>query len=369
MLLKFKPYVRVLLNEEELKVIISRPLEDGDVGDIFELTPLGRDIIRLLSEAITIDEIIAKLGISTQNDLNEMNEIIDLLRNERYIGVETENLSSQYQVLESIYGRVIPIWGEIETENHNRYQIQQSIMSKKVGIIGCGTLGMGIISKLITSGVSKFILVDDDTVSRTNLTRQSSFILKDIGKSKVEVAKQYICDRTENPSVTIHNKRINTMQDLSIFHNVDILIVASDELGVDELVQEYGNETKVPISFSGGYTGSTGKIFPIVIPDKTHNYNCAHEYLYNVIGKDKKGFKDINNKFTVSSITSIAEFIVSISSFEILKYLTGVMQPYLINKILFFNFANYTIDVINIENENCNCIPTEETEGIFVKHE
>jgi len=45
------------------------------------------------------------------------------------------------------------------------------------------------------------------------------------------------------------------------------------------------------------------------------------------------------------------------------------MQPYLINKILFFNFANHTIDEINIENENCNCITTEAIEEIFVTGE
>lgn len=356
MLLKFKPYVRVLLNTEELKVILSRPLKDGDVGDIFELTPMGVNIIRLISEEISKEELIDKLGITTQSDFSEMNEIVDLLLYEKYIGSETENLKNEYQELESIYGRVIPIWGEIETEHQNRYQIQQSIMKKKVGIIGCGTIGMGIISKLITSGVSNFILVDDDHVSRTNLTRQSAFQLKDVGKSKVEIAKQYICDRIENPLVTINHKRIKTIENLTIFNDVDILVVASDEHAIDELVQEYGNQSKVSLSFSGTYTGSTGKIFPIVIPGVTHDYNCAHDYLYNAIGKDKMGFKDINNSFTVSSITSIADFIVSISSFEIIKYLTGAMQPYLINKILFFNFANYIIDEINIENANCNCL-------------
>ena len=360
MLLKFKPYVRVLLNEDDLKVIISRPLEDGDVGNIFELSPLGRDIIKLLIETISIDDIKAKLKITSHSDLNEMNEIIDLLLVERYIGVETENLSSQYQDLDSIYGRIIPIWGEIETENQNRYQIQKNIMSKKIGVIGCGTIGMGIISKLITSGVSKFIIVDDDIVSRSNLTRQSSFLLKDIGKSKVDVAKQYICDRIENPDVTILKKRINNLHDLSIFNEVDILVVASDEYGVDQLVQDYGHQSNITVSFSGGYTGSTGKIFPIVIPGKTHDYNCAHEYLTNVVRLEKKDFKDINKKFTVSSINSIADFIVSISSFEILKYLTGVMQPYMTNKILFFNFANYTIDEINIDSEYCNCLTNKE---------
>ncbi|MBU0904012.1 MAG: ThiF family adenylyltransferase [Firmicutes bacterium] len=362
MLLKFKPYVRVLLNQEELKVIISRPLKDGDLGDIFELTPMGLDIIILLKDAISKEDIIKKLGIRSQSELEEMNEILDLLIRENYIGFENEYINNEDKDIESIYERVIPIWGEIESENNNRYQIQRSIMSKKVGLIGCGTLGMGIISKLITNGVSNFILVDDDTVSRTNLTRQPAFLLKDIGKPKVEVAKQYIFDRTENPQVTIYNKKVKNLLDLTIFNDVDILVVASDEYGVDELVQKYGNEKKITLSFSGDYTGSTGKIFPIVIPGKTHNYTCAHNYLYSVIGKDKKGFKDINNKFTISSITSIADFIVSISSFEILKYLTGAMQPYLINKILFFNFANYTIDEINIDSEDCNCLNMSELE-------
>ncbi|MFF2755618.1 ThiF family adenylyltransferase [Psychrobacillus sp. NPDC058041] len=357
-MIRFKPYIRVLLNEKEKKVIMSRPLKDGDGGDIFELTPLGLKVIKNLNESISKENLIKKINVVSQEEMIEMDEILELLINEKYIGFEFDEISKEHEELEKVYGRVIPLWAEVETEVSNRYQIQEQIMNKKVGIIGCGTIGMGIISKLVTVGINKFILIDDDLVSRTNLTRQPAFLLSDIDKSKTTVAKQYIYDRIENPQVEVYNKRIRNIDDLSIFNDVDIIIVASDEPKIDKLVQEYGNNTNITLSFTGGYTGSTGKIFPIVIPGKTHDYNCIHEYLHKVYEKHTKGYIDLNtnNNFTISSITSVADFIVSISSFEIIKCLTGVIEPYLINKIIFFNFANYTIDELNIENVECNCI-------------
>jgi len=360
-MLKFKPYVRVLLNEEESKVIMSRPLKDGDVGDIFELTPIGVKIIKSLHIAISKEELISRLEIKSQEQIDELNEILELLLCENYIGIESDNNNEEYQAIESVYGRITPLWGEVETQSLNRFQIQQSMMTKKIGIIGCGTIGMGIISKLVTVGVKKFVLVDDDLVSRTNLTRQSSFLLKDIGKPKVEVANQFIIDRIENPTVDFHFKKIKNLEDLKVFNDVDIIVVASDEPRIDKLVQEYGKISGITLSFSGGYTGSTGKIFPIVIHGKTHDYNCVHDYLHNVKGKETKGYKDLNINFTMSSITSVADFIVSVSSFEILKYLTGVIDPYLINKVLFFNFANYKVDELIMEDVECSCMNSLET--------
>lgn len=356
MFLKFKPYIKIFLNEEMKEVILHRPLLDGDVGQTYELSQLGINIIKLLIDGIAKEKLITSLNLHTQTEIDELNDILELLINERYVGKEFESVPLEYKELDEVYGRLIPMWGELESEGVNRFQIQKSVMNKKVGIIGCGTIGMGIISKLITVGINKFVLVDHDVVSRTNLTRQSAFTLKDIGKPKVDVAKKFIMDRIEQPIIDTYCKQIRKPKDLLGFEDVNMIVVASDDLEADKIIQAFGNKYRIPLSFPGGYMGATGKIFSIVIPGLTHDYNCMMNSLDNKVNEYKM-YKSINSisGFTLSSFASVADFISSISSFEIIKYFTGEMQPYLINKVLHFNFRNYTIDEIEIDNRSCSC--------------
>ncbi|WP_158598308.1 ThiF family adenylyltransferase [Falsibacillus albus] len=356
MIIRFKPYVKVLLNESNKEVILSRPMKDGDHGDKYELSDMGLEMIRYLVQGISRQKLIENLKLESQDEKTEFEEILELLTSMKYIGYEEENANEKYKDIEQIYGRLIPLWGEIETKDMNRYDIQKSIMSKKVGIIGCGTIGMGIISKLVTVGIGNFVLVDNDVVSRTNLTRQCSFTLKDIGKSKVEVAKKFIQERLENNKIDIYNKKITSVEDLNVMDDVDIIVVASDEQQVDTIIQKYSIHTGIAVSYSGGYTGNTGKIFPVIIPNINHQYDCIIDYLQRVEGKSTEGYREINNGFKVSSNSSISEFISSIASFEIIKFLTGTTSPYLMDKVLFFNFSNYGIEEITIDNAHCSCI-------------
>ena len=67
---------------------------------------------------------------------------------------------------------------------------QKKILSSKVLIIGAGGLGSPVAEFLSRAGVGSIGIVDDDTVSLSNLHRQSLYNTSDIGKFKVKVAKK-----------------------------------------------------------------------------------------------------------------------------------------------------------------------------------
>ena len=71
---------------------------------------------------------------------------------------------------------------------------QQKLKKASVLIIGIGGLGSSVIQYLNAAGVGKIGIVDYDKVELSNLNRQLIYKNSDIGKSKVDVASNYISE-------------------------------------------------------------------------------------------------------------------------------------------------------------------------------
>lgn len=70
-----------------------------------------------------------------------------------------------------------------------------------VMVVGCGAVGSFAIEALARSGVGHLILVDFDNVEESNINRQLFALNSTIGKPKVEIARQRICDI--NPDIVV----------------------------------------------------------------------------------------------------------------------------------------------------------------------
>ena len=67
---------------------------------------------------------------------------------------------------------------------------QKKILTSKVLVIGIGGLGCPVAEFLTRSGIGTLGIIDHDTVSLSNIHRQSLYDEKDINQSKVKVAKK-----------------------------------------------------------------------------------------------------------------------------------------------------------------------------------
>src|SRR4029078_797502 len=63
---------------------------------------------------------------------------------------------------------------------------QAKLKGARVLVVGAGGLGAPVLLYLAAAGVGTLGVVDDDTVSLSNLQRQVIFGTKDVGKPKVE---------------------------------------------------------------------------------------------------------------------------------------------------------------------------------------
>ena len=81
----------------------------------------------------------------------------------------------------------------------------QALANSRVAVFGIGGVGGHVCEALVRSGVGAFDLVDNDTVSLTNLNRQIIATHSALGRPKVEVMGERMLDI--NPAVRVRARR------------------------------------------------------------------------------------------------------------------------------------------------------------------
>ncbi len=81
-------------------------------------------------------------------------------------------------------------------------QIQQTIATLTVGVVGAGGTGSAVAEQLARLGVRSFIVIDPDTLSASNTTRVYGSTLRDVGRDKVDVLGDHLEAIAEDVQVT-----------------------------------------------------------------------------------------------------------------------------------------------------------------------
>jgi len=112
-------------------------------------------------------------------------------------------------MINEIFQRNIQFWGEEK----------QNILAKSsVLIAGMGGLGCAIAELLTRAGIGRLILIDKDVVEISNLNRQILFDQNDIGKPKVDVAKQKLQAINPELKVEVIQKDIFDLKQIHLPH-------------------------------------------------------------------------------------------------------------------------------------------------------
>ncbi|HKW75405.1 MAG TPA: molybdopterin-synthase adenylyltransferase MoeB [Terriglobales bacterium] len=115
---------------------------------------------------------------------------------------------------------------------------QQKLKAAKVLCIGTGGLGSPLALYLAAAGVGTLGLVDFDVVDFTNLQRQVIHFTTDVGRPKLESARQKIAAINPFVNVKIFETKLTSQNALVLFADFDIIVDGTDNFPTRFLVND-----------------------------------------------------------------------------------------------------------------------------------
>ena len=171
--------------------------------------------------------------------------------------------------MNNIFNRSIGLLGE---ENFNL--IQDNV----IAVFGLGGVGGTALEALARSGFKNFILVDFDKVDPSNLNRQILYTAKDLGRNKVEAAKERILSINEEATIQVYNAKA---QDFDLNQKIDFIVDAIDDVEGKLFILKKAQELSIPSIMSLGmanrFDPSKVKIAKL---NQTHNDPLAKKIRY-----------------------------------------------------------------------------------------
>ncbi len=133
-----------------------------------------------------------------------------------------------------------------ELERYSRHALipeiglegQRRLRNARVLVIGAGGLGSPALLYLAAAGVGTLGIIDDDSVELSNLQRQVIHGVHDIGRTKLESARDSVLELNPGVNVVMHHIRLDSSNALDLFADYDIILDGADNFATRYLVND-----------------------------------------------------------------------------------------------------------------------------------
>jgi len=115
---------------------------------------------------------------------------------------------------------------------------QQRLKAAKVLVVGAGGLGSPLAIYLAAAGVGTLGMVDFDAVDASNLQRQVLHFTSDLGKPKLQSAREKVAALNPNVSFVAHETRLTAANALDIIRGYDVVVDGTDNFPTRYLVND-----------------------------------------------------------------------------------------------------------------------------------
>ncbi|HEU4623673.1 MAG TPA: ThiF family adenylyltransferase [Steroidobacteraceae bacterium] len=130
---------------------------------------------------------------------------------------------------------------------------QAKLRASKVLVIGCGGLGVPVLTYLAGAGVGRIGLVDADKLEPSNLHRQTLYALHDVGEYKAVLAAERL--KALNPEVDAraYTVRLTAENASDLVAEHDLVIDCTDNFSTKFLLNDVCVRLRKPVIFSSVY--------------------------------------------------------------------------------------------------------------------
>ena len=124
---------------------------------------------------------------------------------------------------------------------------QRRLKAASVAVVGAGGIGSAVIPALAGAGIGKLTVIDDDVVDRTNLQRQPIFREDQIGRSKAELAAEFVRALNPHVEVTGHERRLTIDNAETLLAGHDLVIDGCDNFATRLVVGDRLTRLEIPL--------------------------------------------------------------------------------------------------------------------------
>ena len=121
---------------------------------------------------------------------------------------------------------------------------QSRLIAARVLVVGAGGLGAPLLQYLAAAGVGTLGVVDADRVDLSNLQRQVIHRTSDVGRAKVESARQALAEINPEVTVEVHEERLQADNAERLVSGYDIVADGSDNFATRFLLNDVCHRLK-----------------------------------------------------------------------------------------------------------------------------
>jgi len=231
----------------------------------------------------------------------------------------------------------------VDMERHARHLVlpqvgiegQEKLANAKVLVVGAGGLGSPVLLYLAAAGIGTIGIIDDDRVDISNLQRQVLHRTEDVGRLKVDSAKEQLLALDPNLIIIEHSQRLTPEHALETFTGWDIVVDGTDNIPTRYLIDDACHLLSIPWvygsihRFEGQVSFFSSKenrryrdLFPEA-PPASALQNCAQAGVFGVL----------------------PGVVGSLQATEVIKHIVG-MGSSLIGRLLIYDAESMTMQTL-----------------------
>ncbi|HEY6483281.1 MAG TPA: ThiF family adenylyltransferase [Steroidobacteraceae bacterium] len=130
---------------------------------------------------------------------------------------------------------------------------QAKLRAARVLVVGCGGLGVPVMSYLAGAGVGRLGLVDSDRLQPSNLHRQTWYALAECGQLKAELAAERVHALNPDVDVRKHVVRLDAGNVAELIGQYDLVIDCTDNFASKFLLNDWCVRLGKPAIFASVY--------------------------------------------------------------------------------------------------------------------
>ncbi len=254
-----------------------------------------------------------------------------------------------------------------EFERYNRHLIlpevgvegQKKLKSASVLLVGTGGLGSPLALYLAAAGVGRLGLVDFDVVDASNLQRQVIHGTSDVGRSKLESARDRISEINPNVEVDLYETRLTSANALDVLQGYDLVADGTDNFPTRYLV----NDACVLIGIPNVYA-SIFRFEGQVSVFGAHDGPC-----YRCVYPEPPPPGLVPSCAEGGVLGVLPGIVGSLQASEVIKLIVGAGEP-LVGRLLLFDALEMTFKTLRVRrNSDCPVCGDNPTQTGLIDYE